>query len=93
VPRNIINDLTFSHEVRTYVFQGRKLDPPRPGTYDAAHWTPPTRQVFKVEIQNDGIWCVKLQDVVIASGDYAARSRAEAESILIRHCKRYLDAT
>lgn len=58
---------SFSHETRRYTFKGRAIDPPRPGTYDARHFTPPTHQYFHVEIQNDGLWCIKLFDTEIKS--------------------------
>lgn len=83
--------LQFSHQMTVYVFRGKALNPPAPGTYDSAKWTPPTHQVFAVEIQDDGMWCIKLGGVQIHSGDYAKRSRAAAEELILKHCQRLLE--
>jgi hypothetical protein len=82
--------LLFSHEVRTYVFRGKELTPPKPGTYDARHFTPPRHQTFTVSIQVDGIWLIKLNGADIKSGDGAKRSRAGAEALIWHHCRNYL---
>jgi hypothetical protein len=82
--------LTFSHEDRSYVFMGRMLPLPEPGTYDASKWTPPTHQYFRVIIQDDGMWQVKYHGAVIASGDGAKRSRKNAKALIEQHCKLFL---
>jgi hypothetical protein len=79
--------LRFSHEVRTYVFRGKELTPPKPGTYDPTKWTPPTHQIFTVSIQVDGLWTIKLNGVVIQTGDGAKRSRTVAEAIIWHYCR------
>ena len=82
--------LWFSHQTVTYVFRGRAIDPPRPGTYDAAAWTPPTHRIFDVSIQNDGLWFVRLFDAIVAAGEGAKPSPQEALAILYRHCEKLL---
>lgn len=83
--------LEYSHKTSVYVFLGRKLDPPAPGTYDAAKWTPPTRQVFRVEIQDDGMWRILLNNVDIGCGDKATVSRAAAKQLIEQHCSTYFE--
>lgn len=82
--------LWFSHQTVTYVFRGKAIDPPRPGTYDAAAWTPSTHRIFHVSIQNDGLWFVKLFDAIVADGEGAKPSQKEALAILNRHCEKLL---
>lgn len=84
---------TFSHRTTVYTFTGRRLDPPRPGSYDPAAWTPPTRQILKVEMQDDGLWRILLFDTVIESGDCGkAASSRRAKEILEKHCGHLLQA-
>lgn len=80
----------FSHRVTVFVFLGKHLEPPAAGTYDATKWTPPTRQVFRVEIQSDGMWRILLQGVDIAFGDNGKPTRKAAHDLLIDHCSKYL---
>ncbi len=82
--------LRFSHETRVYVFRGKELELPKPGTYDASRWTPPTHQVFKVEIQIDGLWLIQLNGAEIKSGDGVKPSRSAAESLVLQHCQKLL---
>jgi hypothetical protein len=82
--------LRFSHETRLYAFRGKELSPPSPGSFDASKWTPPTHQLFVVEIQTDGLWLVKLNGAQIVSGDGAKRSRAAAAEIIQKHCRNFL---
>lgn len=77
--------LQFSHETRTYVFRGKELKPPAPGTYDPKHHKPPTHQVFAVEIQTDGMWKLKLNGADIAAGECDGRSRSVAKYIIETH--------
>lgn len=83
--------LEYSHKTSVYVFLGKKLDPPAPGTYDAAKWTPPTRQVFRVEIQDDGAWRILLQGADVACGDNATASRSAAKQLIEQHCSTHLE--
>jgi hypothetical protein len=82
---------TFSHRTTVFTFTGRRLDPPKPGSYDPAAYTPPTRQIFKVEMQDDGIWRVLLFGTEVASGDSGqSASRHNAATILEKHCSHLL---
>ena len=83
------SQLAFSHEIRTYVFRGKKLDPPKPGTYDPS-WTPPTHQVFAVKIYIDGLWLIELNGAVVKTGDGGTRSRCGAKAIIEEHCQVFL---
>jgi hypothetical protein len=83
--------LQFSHETRVYVFRGKELNPPAPGSYDAAKWTPPTHQVFRVEIQGDGVWLIMLNGAQVACGEYAKPSRGLARELILTHCKSHLN--
>jgi len=77
----------FSHRTTTYTFTGRSLEPPAPGTYDPKAYTPPTRQILKVEMQDDGMWRILMFDTQISSGDSGqAPSRQNALRILEKHC-------
>lgn len=83
--------LKFSHESRVYVFRGKELNQPAPGSYDAAKWTPPAHQLFRVEIQGDGVWQIMLNGAQIACGEYATRpSRGLAQELIMTHCKTFL---
>lgn len=78
------HELEFCHELRVYVFRGRELAPPPAGTYDASKWTPPTHQLFRVSIWNDGMFRVELNGVEIATGDNASRCKSGARDILMK---------
>jgi len=82
--------LEYSHKTSVYVFLGKKLDPPAQGTYDAAKWTPPTRQVFRVEIQDDGAWRILLNGSDVACGDGGTASRAAAKRLIEQRCSIHL---
>ena len=84
--------LTFSHSQVTFVFTGRKLDPPAPGTYDATKWTPAKHHVWTVSIQNDGLWWIKLGGAEIASGDCAPKpSRKAAMNLILTKCSKFFN--
>lgn len=84
--------LTYSHSSRSYWFRGRELQPPEPGTYDAAKWTPPTHQVFRVEIVDNGCWRIQLNGTEIRSGsDCHTASRANALALVQRRCALFLE--
>lgn len=83
--------LIFSHKTSSYVFIGKEISPPPPGSYDAANWTPPTQQVFRVEIQHDGMWRILLNDVEVASGDYSDVSQKGARHLVERFCAKHLE--
>lgn len=76
----------FSHETRCYTFLGREIDQAKIGPHDPS-WVPPKRQVFCVEIQNDGLWQIKHGGVKVASGDRAKCSRSNALALLNENCR------
>jgi len=82
--------LEYSHKTSVYVFLGKKLEQPTPGTYDAAKWTPPARQVFRVEIQDDGAWRILLNGSDVACGDEGTASRAAAKRLIEQNCSIHL---
>jgi hypothetical protein len=84
------NELEYSHKTTTFVFLGRHLKPPEPGSYDPAKWTPPTRQVFRVEIQNDGCWRIFLNGAEVAFGDGAPAVVSVARRLVEQHCSIHL---
>jgi hypothetical protein len=57
---------------------------------EPANSIPPRRQVFRVEIQNDGAWRVLLNGDDIACGDNAVASCVVARNIIEQHCSGYL---
>lgn len=79
---------TFLHESTSYVFRGKALTQPAPGTYDASRWTPPTHALFCVRIWNDGSWAITIgnSDIPAWAGDYEKRSRKNALALLLKYC-------
>lgn len=84
------NELEYSHKTTAFVFLGRHLKPPAPGSYDATKWTPPTRQVFRVEIQNDGCWRILVNGTDVACGEGATAVVSAARQLLEQNCSMYL---
>lgn len=83
--------VVFSHHVLVCVFLGRELKQPAPGSYDSKHYTPPTREVFKVSMQNDGPWWIELNGAKVADGfEWRRPSRQLAKQLLENNCARLL---
>lgn len=81
----------FSHTIVDYVFRGREVPPPKPGTFDPQHYTPRSHQVFHVNFQSDGMWWITLWDTTVASGSCDQRPSCKAaKELLEHHCKRLL---
>lgn len=84
-------NLSYEGKTSVYHFRGERLDPPPPGSYDAAAWTPPTHRLYRVEFQNDNTahWTIFQNDAAVDYGDWETPSKANARRLVLAYINKY----
>jgi hypothetical protein len=74
----------YSHMVTTFYIEGERLPEPKPGTYDATKFTPPTHRMFRVQFFGNKSWQLLAGidgEVVLAQGENLRPSIVNAMNI------------
>jgi hypothetical protein len=83
-----LETIEFSHFSTKYVFLGKHLKMPAPGTYDPKHFEPPKRRIYEVTVFDSGTWSISIGGTMFESGSGGARSKSFAKSVLEKYIER-----